>query len=136
LILSARAYRSKATLSLDSILELEIENKALKFRLENLLRAKGVDPATNPILKELSSSSEKNDAFAEIFLQPYKPRDEASLDDFLRPGYLDTITTENHNFPFQSYINEQTRFPTTESSNTDSGQDKKKVCHKTELEKT
>ncbi|KAJ3129110.1 blue light receptor, partial [Irineochytrium annulatum] len=51
LVQSGREYRSKATLAIDSILELRIENLRLRRRLEEGLVARGVDPSLHPLLR-------------------------------------------------------------------------------------
>ncbi|KAI8918435.1 PAS domain-containing protein, partial [Powellomyces hirtus] len=50
-ILAGREYRSKASLSIDSLLEYRIENIRLRRQLEAELRGKGIDPTTHPLLK-------------------------------------------------------------------------------------
>ncbi|KAI9351124.1 hypothetical protein DFJ73DRAFT_377737 [Zopfochytrium polystomum] len=53
IVQSAREYRSKGSLSIDSILELRLENLRLRRRLEETLLSRGVvDPAaTHPLLR-------------------------------------------------------------------------------------
>lgn len=49
---TAREYRSKASLAVDGILELSVENLKLRRQLEKALKEKGIDPSTHPLLKE------------------------------------------------------------------------------------
>ncbi|KAJ3310809.1 blue light receptor [Blyttiomyces sp. JEL0837] len=49
---AAREYRSKGTLSIDSILELRLENLRLRRKLEECLLLRGVDPKAHPILRQ------------------------------------------------------------------------------------
>ncbi|KAJ3145598.1 blue light receptor [Geranomyces variabilis] len=51
IVLSGREYRSKASLSIDSLLEFRIENIRLRRQLEAELRTKGIDPTTHPLLQ-------------------------------------------------------------------------------------
>ncbi|KAJ3153391.1 blue light receptor [Geranomyces michiganensis] len=51
IVLSGREYRSKASLSIDSLLEYRIENIRLRRQLEAELRTKGIDPTTHPLLQ-------------------------------------------------------------------------------------
>ncbi|KAJ3184171.1 blue light receptor [Geranomyces variabilis] len=51
IVLSGREYRSKASLSIDSLLEFRIENIRLRRQLEAELRTKGIDPSTHPLLQ-------------------------------------------------------------------------------------
>ncbi|KAJ3101397.1 blue light receptor [Phlyctochytrium planicorne] len=48
---AGREYRSKGSLSVDSILELRIENLRLRKRLEDSLIARGADPRAHPLLR-------------------------------------------------------------------------------------
>ncbi|KAJ3414336.1 blue light receptor [Chytridiales sp. JEL 0842] len=48
---SCRTYRSKGSLSIDSIMELRLENLKLRKQLEEQLVARGVDPLKHPLLK-------------------------------------------------------------------------------------
>ncbi|KAJ3341823.1 blue light receptor [Gonapodya sp. JEL0774] len=57
---TCREYRSKASLSVDSILDLSIENIKLRRQLEQSLIARGQDPASHPLLKELESEAPQN----------------------------------------------------------------------------
>jgi hypothetical protein len=47
----AREYRSKGSLSVDSIIELRLENLRLRKQLEESLLARGADPRLHPLLK-------------------------------------------------------------------------------------
>lgn len=49
---AAREYRSKGTMSIDSILELRLENLRLRRQLEETLLARGVDPLLHPLLRQ------------------------------------------------------------------------------------
>ncbi|KXS18876.1 hypothetical protein M427DRAFT_53357 [Gonapodya prolifera JEL478] len=57
---TCREYRSKASLSVDSILDLSIENIKLRRQLEQTLIARGQDPSTHLLLKELESEAPQN----------------------------------------------------------------------------
>ncbi|KAI8815148.1 hypothetical protein BJ742DRAFT_782517 [Cladochytrium replicatum] len=54
---SAREYRSRASGLIDSILELRIENFRLRQQFESILRERGIEPSTHPLLKALSENS-------------------------------------------------------------------------------
>lgn len=54
IIHTGREYRSKASLSIDSLLEYRIENLRLRRQLENELRKRGTDPPTHPLLQNTS----------------------------------------------------------------------------------
>ncbi|KAI9014804.1 hypothetical protein BC832DRAFT_546523 [Gaertneriomyces semiglobifer] len=57
IIQAAREYRSKASVSVDSLLEYRIQNLRLRRQLEAELRRRGVDPATHPLLKPISKEA-------------------------------------------------------------------------------
>ncbi|KAI8821793.1 uncharacterized protein EV422DRAFT_431828 [Fimicolochytrium jonesii] len=50
-VLTAREYRSKASLAVDSLLEYRIENLRLRRQLSVELRERGIDPGTHPLLR-------------------------------------------------------------------------------------
>eukprot|EP00842_Homolaphlyctis_polyrhiza_P005939 jgi/Hompol1/6346/HPOL_000885-RA len=50
IILVARRYQSKASESIDSIIDLRIQNLQLRRRLEKVLTDTGIDPSTHPLL--------------------------------------------------------------------------------------
>ncbi|KAJ3203389.1 blue light receptor [Dinochytrium kinnereticum] len=55
---AGREYRSKGSLSVDSILELRIENLRLRKRLEESLISRGADPKAHPLLRaEITESA-------------------------------------------------------------------------------
>lgn len=64
-ILSAREYSSKASQSLDSIVELQIETLQLKRQLEQLLLAKAINPSSYPLLYDPAHNV---DDYTESFL--------------------------------------------------------------------
>ncbi|KAI8811674.1 hypothetical protein BJ742DRAFT_796882 [Cladochytrium replicatum] len=70
---SAREYRSRASGLIDSILELRIENFRLRQQFELILRERGIEPSTHPLLRALSDNS--GNGFAQDHLN-------TGLDDF------------------------------------------------------
>jgi len=57
IICSGRKYQGKATLDMDSVIELRMENLRLRKRLERVLIERGIDPTTHKLLKEEQSVS-------------------------------------------------------------------------------
>lgn len=64
---TAREYRSKASLAVDGILELSVENLKLRRQLERALKEKGIDPSTHPLLKEAENELPPSMLPSELF---------------------------------------------------------------------
>jgi PAS domain S-box-containing protein len=79
---TAREYRSKASLAVDGILELSVENLKLRRQLERALKEKGFDPATHPLLKESENELPPSMLPSELF-------DSAGLDMREKQGFAD-----------------------------------------------
>ncbi|KAJ3303138.1 hypothetical protein HDV03_004126 [Kappamyces sp. JEL0829] len=65
-ILAAREYASKASQSLDSIVELQVETLQLQHQLETVLRSQGKDISGHPLLS--IAANEPEDDYTESFL--------------------------------------------------------------------
>lgn len=52
ILCAAREYQSKASLALDSVLDLRVENYKLRKTFVDLLEKKGMDPGTHPLLQD------------------------------------------------------------------------------------
>jgi hypothetical protein len=52
ILCAAREYQTKASLALDSVLDLRVENYKLRKTFVELLQKKGLDPGTHPLLQD------------------------------------------------------------------------------------